>query len=247
MLLFKVSERTINGVINYKAYALVGMPRSWVGGEIALLSKNKKDCIANEKQIKYIGIIKNICEDRNRILDIWPKYGSRWKYKVIFSDLIKLENPFNLEDILADDSRAYKSAVSQKKVEKKHEEIILEYINSGQYFPEEVFLWPLYVEGTRKEVYVNRYERNRKARDVCIKKYGYNCYICGFNFEENYGSIGHEYIHVHHIVPLSNIKNDYKINPYEDLIPICPNCHAMIHRGGLKTPKELKNIINKKK
>lgn len=88
-----------------------------------------------------------------------------------------------------------------------------------------------YPEGARKQVMVNKYERDPKARKECLKYWGYCCAACGFSFEERYGSRGREYIHVHHKVPLSTVGPDYKINPKKDLIPICPNCHAMIHRG----------------
>ena len=37
------------------------------------------------------------------------------------------------------------------------------------------------------------------------------------------------YIHVHHLRPLSEIKASYVVDPKEDLRPVCPNCHAVIH------------------
>jgi 5-methylcytosine-specific restriction protein A len=36
-------------------------------------------------------------------------------------------------------------------------------------------------------------------------------------------------IHVHHIVPVSSIGEKYKVDPINDLIPVCPNCHAVFH------------------
>ena len=33
-----------------------------------------------------------------------------------------------------------------------------------------------------------------------------------------------------HIVPLAEIKQEYEVDPVKDLIPVCANCHAMIHR-----------------
>ena len=50
------------------------------------------------------------------------------------------------------------------------------------------------------------------------------------DFEETYGETGKDYIHVHHITPLSDIGERYKLDPVKDLRPVCPNCHAMIHR-----------------
>ena len=93
-----------------------------------------------------------------------------------------------------------------------------------------------YKEGAEHSVISKKYERNRINRDLCLQNKGYRCSICGFDFEELYGSIGRHFIHVHHIVPVSQIGPDYVINPVKDLIPVCPNCHAMLHR---KTPPYL--------
>lgn len=87
-----------------------------------------------------------------------------------------------------------------------------------------------YNEGTSHQVSVNVYERNPNARRACIDHYGAACVICGFSFEQAYGSIGREYIHVHHLVPLSAVGEEYQVDPISDLRPICPNCHAMVHR-----------------
>lgn len=90
--------------------------------------------------------------------------------------------------------------------------------------PETVF------EGAKKEVVVNRYERNHEAREKCIAAHGCKCAVCGIDFEKTYGDIGRGFIHVHHIVPLSSIGKEYELNPIKDLVPVCPNCHAMLHR-----------------
>ena len=87
-----------------------------------------------------------------------------------------------------------------------------------------------YVEGAVRQVQVNVYERDRAARQACINHYGPTCVVCGLVFEERYGILGRGYIHVHHLVPMSEIGASYKVDPIEDLRPICPNCHAMVHR-----------------
>lgn len=87
-----------------------------------------------------------------------------------------------------------------------------------------------YAEGTSKQIIVNYYERNPVARKKCLEHYGYNCQVCNFNFEHVYGALGKDFIHVHHIIPLSEIDDSYSVNPIKDLIPLCPNCHSMIHR-----------------
>jgi hypothetical protein len=96
--------------------------------------------------------------------------------------------------------------------------------------PEEIPDPDLYVEGATKKIYVNTYERDRRARAACIKHYGTHCSVCDFDFEKVYGKVGKGYIQVHHLKPLSEIGNRYKVDPIKDLRPVCPNCHAMIHQ-----------------
>lgn len=90
---------------------------------------------------------------------------------------------------------------------------------------------PFLHEGVAKLISVNAYERNPVARKACLTAYGYNCAVCGFDFEAVYGEIGRGFIHVHHIRPLSSIGINYVIDPIKDLVPLCSNCHAMIHRS----------------
>lgn len=87
-----------------------------------------------------------------------------------------------------------------------------------------------YREGSVRRVQVNAYERDRAARQACIDHFGAVCVVCDLRFGERYGPLGVGFIHVHHLVPLSEIGSSYKINPIHDLRPICPNCHAMLHR-----------------
>ncbi len=100
-------------------------------------------------------------------------------------------------------------------------------------------------EGAIKIITVNSYERNSKARKKCIEKYKAKCFICGFNFNKIYGkAVAQDYIQVHHLKQLSEIGEEYEVDPIEDLRPVCPNCHAMIHR---KNPpysiEEIKEFI----
>jgi 5-methylcytosine-specific restriction protein A len=74
------------------------------------------------------------------------------------------------------------------------------------------------------------YERNPKARAACIAHHGCKCAVCGFDFATAYGPIGEGFIHVHHILAIGKIGKEYKVDPINHLIPVCPNCHAMIHR-----------------
>lgn len=79
-----------------------------------------------------------------------------------------------------------------------------------------------------------RYERNRKLARDAKRALGYNCKICGFNFEDTYGGIGKEFIEAHHLVPLSELRGrKVKLNPKEDFEVLCSNCHRMLHRTKL--------------
>jgi predicted restriction endonuclease len=101
-------------------------------------------------------------------------------------------------------------------------------------------------EGSIRQVTVNAYERNSEARRKCISHYGARCYVCGFDFENRYGEVGRGFIHIHHERPLATIAEEYEVNPIEDLKPVCPNCHAIIHRR--KPPytiTEVKQILRK--
>ncbi len=101
-----------------------------------------------------------------------------------------------------------------------------------------------YVEGATKTVVVNAYERSRPARDKCISHWGSKCIVCDFNFGERYGPFAEGFIHVHHLVPLSQIRETYVLDPVADLRPVCPNCHAMLHRRDeLMSIEELKELL----
>jgi len=97
-------------------------------------------------------------------------------------------------------------------------------------FPDEVNLAETFREGAVRQISVNAYERDPKARQRCIAYYGTICFVCGFNFGKVFGELGKGFIHVHHLRPLSKIAEEYQVDPIEDLRPVCPNCHAMIHR-----------------
>ena len=101
-------------------------------------------------------------------------------------------------------------------------------------------------EGALMKVNVNKYERNQKARKECVAKKGHQCLVCGRDFEATYGEIGKNFIHVHHLTPISTIGQEYELNVDTDLAPVCPNCHYMLHRKNPPyTIEELKDILAK--
>lgn len=103
------------------------------------------------------------------------------------------------------------------------------------------------IEGAKKQIIVNAYERSSEARRKCIEHYGSKCVICGFDAGEIYGEEFKGKIHIHHIKPLSEIKDEYVVHPINDLIPVCPNCHMILHsKGEAYTPDEIKRRLSGK-
>lgn len=104
------------------------------------------------------------------------------------------------------------------------------------------------IEGAVTQVTTNRYEREPRLRDECIAHYsklrnGLKCECCGFDFEATYGDIGKGFMHIHHIDDLST--GERQVDPTYDLVPVCPNCHAMLHRGAKPARKieDLKRLM----
>ncbi len=118
---------------------------------------------------------------------------------------------------------------------------------SGVGFPDERSSLEAGQEGARQQVWVNRYERNPRLRAACIEHYGLSCVVCGMSFERRYGPVAATYIQVHHLDPLSNVAGPHEVDPIEDLRPVCPNCHAVIHlRGDLPySIEEVKQFLSK--
>jgi predicted HNH restriction endonuclease len=106
---------------------------------------------------------------------------------------------------------------------------------------------PLF-EGAAYAIEATVYERNRDTRQHCLTHYGVRCFVCGFDFGTVYGPAAEGFIHVHHIVPISAIGEEYIVDPIADLRPLCPNCHAVAH---LRTPPfsvdEIKALLHRNK
>jgi hypothetical protein len=113
---------------------------------------------------------------------------------------------------------------------------------SSGIYPDDVDEDAVFFEGAVRRVHVNAYERDSNARSCCIAQHGLACAACGMNFERVYGPEGRGFIHVHHLRPLASIGERYQLDPIEDLRPVCPNCHAMIHRR--KEPFSIEDVRN---
>lgn len=87
-----------------------------------------------------------------------------------------------------------------------------------------------FTEGKRSTRLQTYYERDARAKRKCLEHFGYICQVCEIDFLDQYGEIG-RILHVHHIVPIASVGQSYEVDPTKDLVPVCPNCHAMLHKS----------------
>jgi predicted HNH restriction endonuclease len=138
-------------------------------------------------------------------------------------------------------------SASIKALYTKYEPALLKYVVINDIEAELAQEDTFYMEGAAKQYYGTRYERNAKNRFLAIKKYGATCQVCGFNFEQNYGARGKDFIEVHHVKPLYTLNQEVMINPENELVPLCSNCHRMIHRkkDDVLSVEQLKAMLRK--
>jgi 5-methylcytosine-specific restriction protein A len=88
-----------------------------------------------------------------------------------------------------------------------------------------------------------RIERNPRLALEAKRIHGYTCKVCDFNFEDQYGELGHQYIEAHHLTPLSQLppNQHIQLSPKFDFVVLCANCHRMIHRTG--APKTFEEFL----
>lgn len=98
-----------------------------------------------------------------------------------------------------------------------------------------------HMEGGKTTRFVTTYERSGKARSDCLKHYGAKCSVCEFDFAIKYGDIGKGFMHVHHLKPVADGDGtEAQVDPVQDLRPVCPNCHSMLHRR--KPPLSIQSL-----
>jgi predicted HNH restriction endonuclease len=100
-----------------------------------------------------------------------------------------------------------------------------------------------FVEGFKNEIIKENSYRDRKLIDAAKKHFEPTCAICKFNFEKTYGLHGKGFIEMHHLIPISEGK---RISTVKDLVPVCSNCHRMLHKGKITLDVEdIKKMIQK--
>jgi 5-methylcytosine-specific restriction protein A len=145
------------------------------------------------------------------------------------------------DDVLTIDIHIMLTAYKEL-VEKVEPEPDLDEPQDDQLFPE-----VLYEEKKNRRLH-RRAERNQGLVKAVKQALGYRCQACSISFTEFYGPLGQDYIEAHHLIPISEIKKNTKLNPKTDFAVLCANCHRMIHR--LEQPatiEKLKQEIEKQK
>lgn len=112
-------------------------------------------------------------------------------------------------------------------------------------------------EGVEHQYNLTKKERNPELRRKCIEYYkqmwnGHiRCLCCGFEFGKAYENVGDGYIEIHHVNPHHTFDGEHTVDPVKELIPLCSNCHSMIHRvkgaGECMTLENLKSLYKGKK
>ena len=177
--------------------------------------------------------------------------GAPLEYRIKVNWFLNLSDiPVGLDYIQRHFGSKYTPRGAVRKIDKYRleiEEMIGNLLNTHSTFQDETEIIPSdinYPEGKTMQVLVNSFERNHVARIKCIEHYGFKCQVCDISFYEKYGEIGSNFIHVHHKVDLSTIGYEYSVDPISDLIPVCPNCHSMLHmKKPSYTVDELKSKI----
>jgi len=239
-------EDLLENVIEFNKHIIQAREVAITGKYFIHLKSGSKDKFAPSKfsYLKNISIKKYLKDRKNDRID----GGDAQKYIKKITN--KEWTPFN--ELASSEQESFEEWIRPfpKRRKNLEEACFITIFGKGKFYPEEIEDDASIHEGVKSRITVNKYERSSIARNKCIEFHGYLCKICKFDFEKVYGEIGKKFIHVHHITPLHTINKSYKIDHENDLIPVCPNCHAMLHRKKRngeypKDDKELKQMINK--
>lgn len=162
------------------------------------------------------------------------------KYLNENKELIKylLDNPFEYNEIKNLFGEAVKNTNNKEK-------------RKINIFDENIII----TEGNEKIVYQKTYERSKKLREYAIEHYKKNgeiiCDICCFNFKKFYGELGEGFIEIHHLKPIFMFEGEDLNKKIEEalknVVPVCSNCHRIIHRNRMQpvSIETMKEHVNK--
>jgi 5-methylcytosine-specific restriction protein A len=98
-------------------------------------------------------------------------------------------------------------------------------------------------EGQRSLIEAILSARNPRLVAAAKQEHGFDCQVCGFNFERQYGPIGKGFIEAHHKIALAS-KKGTRLSSVDDINVLCANCHRMVHKEAPPIPIErLRRII----
>ncbi len=171
-------------------------------------------------------------EGRNKPLFITKK-GKEYLFEKIDILNYLFSNDFGWSDLMASIDKINKADENRREIEIFDENIMIQ-------------------EGFRKTVESKLYKRSSKLREIAIEHFKYNgdilCKACKFSFNKFYGEIGEGYIEIHHIKPVFKYENDELDKTIEaalsNVVPVCSNCHRMIHRDS-RNPLKIDFLIDR--
>jgi predicted HNH restriction endonuclease len=233
------SSVTVGGIETF-----VGMANMHVGDQVVFYVGSQKKGIVSG--VYAIGTI--ISEPYIYTEDPKAHCFNRNSVDICFDRVSKSDPIIRKEQCL----QIFKQLQSVHKIADSEKESLISFINATDSLIPQELVDPdkSMTEGSKERITVNKYERNPEARRKCIEKYGAVCSICGFDFSKMYGPEFAGKIEVHHIKPLNEIDGSYVVDPEKDLIPVCPNCHMILHSkpgGGVYSPEEVKSFIRSQK
>jgi hypothetical protein len=180
----------------------------WDSGDFVMFEvNNKTDMFEICLVLSENGMPREYFEYRDKLQDVFKKKNEEviWSIRCDscnHGEILKFFNDFLQKDILELETKILCAFIS---------------------LPKEL------TEGEKKEITATRYERNKMARKLCLSYHGKICKKCGLDVNATFGKKYEGIIEVHHVIPISEIGENYIVNPISDLMPVCPNCHAMIH------------------
>lgn len=108
-------------------------------------------------------------------------------------------------------------------------------------------------EGTAETKNFRHRQRSQKLRQAAINVYKnadgtISCKACNSELSAKYGERGKGCVEMHHTQSVhtydeSGIRQRLK-EALKKIVPLCPNCHRIVHRGGLISIGELKRLIH---
>ena len=221
------------------------MKSAAVGDMVLIYLSRPYSCIKYICKIKEVNKPKSTIEDSDYIMkgDNYVNYGNYMQLELLESinELLLTHENLKLNGLKGNiqGPRSLKDNLLSFVLEKISP--ILNNTNKDEFELENIE----YKEGKVQVKYGIKFERNHYLRQKAIEIHGTSCKVCGFNFEKMYGNTGKNIIEIDHLKPMYTIRKKISVNPETDLIPLCSNCHKMIHRKKAKplTLEELKSKI----